>query len=178
MVMVGRMERSPIQTMGVMKMTMTNARSTYRTTLTCKGLRIYSSTRYQYSPFHRTESQTPHNIFTQDQEDNHGNEHGYKGSRTYIVPINAAHCIKIERSHRKWLGVSASLSQNSRIPALGLRVAFVVLALFHGVGIAIYLAIWALTPFRIGGQSPMDRLLRIGKQIYESIFRDELKIEN
>ncbi len=74
---------------------------------------------------------------------------------------------------RKWLGVASVLGLNSGIPVLAWRVIFIVLSLFHGLGLVAYLAIWLLTPFKEEGRAPLERIMKASKQAFQTIRTDE-----
>lgn len=61
---------------------------------------------------------------------------------------------------RRIAGVCQSLAENLEISVSAVRIAFVLLALFRGLGVVIYLVLWALLPPRPGAPSPLDRALR------------------
>jgi phage shock protein PspC (stress-responsive transcriptional regulator) len=58
------------------------------------------------------------------------------------------------------LGVASVLALNTGISVMVWRILFLILLPFHGVSLLIYLAVWALTPFRQDGQSLFDRVFR------------------
>jgi hypothetical protein len=60
---------------------------------------------------------------------------------------------------RKLLGVASMLASNTRLPVLAWQVGFIITTLIHGIGLVIYLAVWALTPFEHDSLSPMERLI-------------------
>jgi phage shock protein PspC (stress-responsive transcriptional regulator) len=53
------------------------------------------------------------------------------------------------------LGVSTGLARKYQIPVTVVRLAFVLLTLFHGFGILLYLILWAIMPgIREGDEQP------------------------
>lgn len=68
------------------------------------------------------------------------------------------------RAHpdRKVGGVSAALGHALAVPAVLVRVAFVVATLFvFHIGPLVYGALWALLPFAPGDEPPLERALRV-----------------
>jgi phage shock protein PspC (stress-responsive transcriptional regulator) len=81
----------------------------------------------------------------------------YCGSRVSIGLRNRA---EWHRRHpaRRVAGVCAALAHALRVPIAAVRVGFVLLALFHGLGLAIYAVLWFLLPDRPGARSGVDRI--------------------
>jgi phage shock protein PspC (stress-responsive transcriptional regulator) len=52
------------------------------------------------------------------------------------------------------LGVCAGLAARYQVPVTLVRVVFVLLTLFHGFGILLYLVLWAILPGRNEGEEP------------------------
>lgn len=52
------------------------------------------------------------------------------------------------------LGVCAGLAARYQVPVTLVRVVFVLLTLFHGFGILLYLILWAILPGRNEGEEP------------------------
>ena len=61
---------------------------------------------------------------------------------------------------RRFAGVCASLAQNLEVSVTAVRLAFVLLALIHGLGFILYAVLWALLPGGPGEPAAMDRWLR------------------
>jgi len=61
---------------------------------------------------------------------------------------------------RRIAGVCQSLAENLEVSVSAVRIAFVLLALFRGLGLVLYLVLWALLPPRPGAPSALDQLLR------------------
>lgn len=59
---------------------------------------------------------------------------------------------------RKLAGVCAAVAHNLGVSITAVRVGFLLLALFHGLGIALYAILWFLLPDAPGGRSAADRL--------------------
>jgi phage shock protein PspC (stress-responsive transcriptional regulator)/ribosomal protein L40E len=78
---------------------------------------------------------------------------------------------------RRFLGVASALAANTGISVLAWRVLFIVLGLYHGLGLIAYLAIAALTPFRRGGRAPVERFSKALGDAYRTIRHDELTDE-
>lgn len=62
-----------------------------------------------------------------------------------------------EASDRKIAGVCAGLAHELGVSVTAVRAAFILLALFQGVGIVLYLVLWFLMPVE-GGRSGLDHL--------------------
>jgi phage shock protein C len=62
-------------------------------------------------------------------------------------------------------GVCSGLAEGFHVEALWVRLAFVVLAFLNGVGVVLYVVLWALMPERAGYQAP-------GQTAFESMGRD------
>lgn len=61
------------------------------------------------------------------------------------------------REHRMVAGVAAGIAGHLRIPVLWVRVAFVVLLGFSGLGLLLYTAFWAVVPLRPGDTATPPR---------------------
>jgi phage shock protein PspC (stress-responsive transcriptional regulator) len=75
---------------------------------------------------------------------------------------------------RRFLGVASTLSFNTGIPVIAWRVFFVLLTLFHGLGLFAYFAVWVLTPHNKGGRSPYERLIKAFQNGYTILRHDDL----
>jgi len=60
---------------------------------------------------------------------------------------------------RRLAGVCAALAHQFRISVSAVRAAFVLLALFRGLGVALYAVLWFVLPNRPGGRNGLDRLM-------------------
>jgi phage shock protein PspC (stress-responsive transcriptional regulator) len=60
---------------------------------------------------------------------------------------------------RKVAGVCAAVAHYLRFPLSAVRAAFVLLALFHGFGVALYAILWFVLPDQPAGRSGLDRVL-------------------
>jgi phage shock protein PspC (stress-responsive transcriptional regulator) len=60
---------------------------------------------------------------------------------------------------RKIAGVCAAVAHYMCIPLSAVRAAFVLLALFHGFGVALYATLWFVLPDQLGGRSGVDRVV-------------------
>ena len=60
---------------------------------------------------------------------------------------------------RKVAGVCAALAHYLRFSLPAVRVAFVLLALFRGSGVALYAILWFVLPDQPGGRSGLDRVV-------------------
>jgi phage shock protein PspC (stress-responsive transcriptional regulator) len=76
---------------------------------------------------------------------------------------------------RRFLGVASALSRNTRLGIVGWRILFVVLTFFHGLGLLAYFSIWALTPHRLNGRAPIERIGAAFRQAYHSLRGDEFE---
>jgi phage shock protein PspC (stress-responsive transcriptional regulator) len=57
-------------------------------------------------------------------------------------------------SGKMFLGVSTGLARRYQVPVTVVRLAFVLLTLFHGFGILLYLILWAIMPGIRDGDEP------------------------
>jgi len=57
-------------------------------------------------------------------------------------------------------GVAAALARALALPVTGVRIAFLVAALYHLYGVMLYAALWLVIPKRPGGDSVLERVLR------------------
>ena len=94
--------------------------------------------------------------------------------RSTLVPENPPAIWWRNHPGRRFLGVASALAANTGINVLAWRVLFILLTFFHGIGLLTYLAIWALTPFRRGGRSPIERVVSSTRQAVHDIRTDEL----
>jgi phage shock protein PspC (stress-responsive transcriptional regulator) len=60
---------------------------------------------------------------------------------------------------RKLAGVCAGLAHNLRISVTAVRAAFILLTLFHGLGLALYAILWFVLPEEPGGPTGIDRAI-------------------
>lgn len=60
---------------------------------------------------------------------------------------------------RKIAGVCSSIAHNLAVSVTAVRATFLLLALMHGFGLALYAVLWLLLPDGPGGRSVFDRLL-------------------
>jgi phage shock protein PspC (stress-responsive transcriptional regulator) len=67
---------------------------------------------------------------------------------------------------RKIAGVCAAVSHYLRFSLSGVRAAFVLLALFHGFGVALYAILWFVLPDQPGGRSGIDRIVEAGRALF------------
>ncbi len=74
---------------------------------------------------------------------------------------------------RKIFGVCSMLAVNTSVPVLAWRVLFVILTLYHGLGLIAYLAVWLLTPYEKNGRSPIERIIRACRIGYRTIQEDQ-----
>jgi phage shock protein PspC (stress-responsive transcriptional regulator) len=70
-----------------------------------------------------------------------------------------------ERWHRshsdaRLAGVCAALASTLAVPVAAVRVAFVILTLFHLLGVVLYGVFWLVIPKHAGGESLLEKLLR------------------
>jgi phage shock protein PspC (stress-responsive transcriptional regulator) len=65
---------------------------------------------------------------------------------------------------RRIAGVCQSLARNLEISVSAVRIAFALLALFHGFGVWLYAILWGLLPARPGEPSALDRWIRAGRR--------------
>jgi phage shock protein PspC (stress-responsive transcriptional regulator) len=73
-------------------------------------------------------------------------------------PSRATHEWCRDVADRKIAGVCAGLSEELGVSVTVVRAAFILLALFHGVGIVLYLVLWFLMPVE-GGRSGLDHVV-------------------
>ncbi len=60
---------------------------------------------------------------------------------------------------RRVAGVCAAIAHQMRFSVSALRAAFLLLALIHGFGFALYAVLWFVLPGRAGGRNGLDRIL-------------------
>jgi phage shock protein PspC (stress-responsive transcriptional regulator) len=68
-------------------------------------------------------------------------------------------------SGRKLAGVCAALAHSLGTSVTAVRAAFLLLAFFHGFGVALYAALWFLVPPAPGAASGLDRVLQAGRTL-------------
>ncbi|MBO4208386.1 ATP-binding protein [Micromonospora echinofusca] len=76
------------------------------------------------------------------------------------VPISTAPAsprLYRARGHRLAAGVAAGIAEHLGIPVVRVRIAFVLLLGFNGLGLLLYAAFWAVVPLRPGGDEPPRR---------------------
>jgi len=66
-----------------------------------------------------------------------------------------------DRPDRRVAGVAAAVAQALAIPVAAARFGFIVLSVFHLVGVVAYAALWLLVPFRLGEEPPFARVLGV-----------------
>lgn len=59
---------------------------------------------------------------------------------------------------RRFLGVASVLAIKTGISVTVWRILFILLTLYHGLGLIVYFSIWILTPFRPEGKSLLDKI--------------------
>ena len=74
---------------------------------------------------------------------------------------------------RRFLGVAGALAANTGISVVIWRVAFVLLSLFHGIGILAYFTIFFLTPFQPNGSAPYERIVKAFRLSYDTVKSDK-----
>ena len=101
-----------------------------------------------------------------------------KWCRSNLGPAVTPHTWYRNMPDKRFLGVASMLALHTGLPVLAWRIIFVLLTLFHGVGLVSYFAVWALTPYKKDGRCPVERLIRAGKQAYNTVRKDENGNEN
>ncbi|HEY8494104.1 MAG TPA: PspC domain-containing protein [Myxococcota bacterium] len=66
---------------------------------------------------------------------------------------------------RKIAGVCSALAHNLSISVTAVRASFLLLALLHGFGLALYAVLWFVLPDRPGGRSAFDRVLDAARSL-------------
>src|SRR5262249_5832155 len=66
-----------------------------------------------------------------------------------------------DRPDRRVAGVAAAIAQALAIPVAAARFGFIVLSVFHLVGVVAYAALWLLVPFRVGEEPPFARAVGV-----------------
>lgn len=74
---------------------------------------------------------------------------------------------------RKFLGVAGAMAANTNISVVAWRVLFVLLTLFHGLGLVAYFTIFFLTPFSPNGVAPYERIIKACRLSYNTVRRDQ-----
>ena len=64
-------------------------------------------------------------------------------------------------------GVCAAIAHQMRFSVSAVRVAFVLLALFHGIGFALYAVLWFVLPNQPGGRNGLDRLIDAFRALFD-----------
>jgi phage shock protein PspC (stress-responsive transcriptional regulator) len=79
--------------------------------------------------------------------------------RSRLTSFDSAHW---HRSHpdARLAGVCAALADIFAVPVAAVRLAFVVLTLFHLLGVLVYAVLWLVIPPRPGEESLLERALR------------------
>lgn len=78
--------------------------------------------------------------------------------RSALDPAQEATHTKDGPSGKMFLGVCARLAARYQIPVTLVRLAFVLITLFHGFGILLYLILWAILPGFSAGEEPKANL--------------------
>ena len=66
---------------------------------------------------------------------------------------------------RKLAGVCAAVAHNLSVSVTAVRATFVLLALVHGFGLALYAVLWFVLPDGPGGRSAFDRVLDLVRDL-------------
>ena len=74
--------------------------------------------------------------------------------RSALDPAREGTHKKDAPSGKMFLGVCTGLAARYQIPVTLVRLAFVLITLFHGFGILLYLILWAITPGLSEGEEP------------------------
>ena len=72
-----------------------------------------------------------------------------------------------DHPERRVAGVAAAVAQAFAVPVAAARFGFIVLAVFHLVGVIAYLALWLIVPFRPGDEPPFARGLQLARRIVD-----------
>ncbi len=67
---------------------------------------------------------------------------------------------------RKIAGVCAAVAHYLHFSLSAVRAAFVLLALFHGSGVALYAVLWFVLPDQPGGRSGIDRVVEAARALF------------
>jgi phage shock protein PspC (stress-responsive transcriptional regulator) len=67
---------------------------------------------------------------------------------------------------RKLAGVCAAVAHNLSVSVTAVRAAFLLLALVHGFGLALYAVLWFVLPDGPGGRSGFDRVLDAARELF------------
>lgn len=70
---------------------------------------------------------------------------------------------------RRVAGVAAAVAHAFAIPVAAARLGFIVLAVFHLVGIIAYLALWLVVPFRPGEEPPFARVVTLARNVVDEV---------
>ena len=68
---------------------------------------------------------------------------------------------------RSVAGVCAAIAHRLHYSVSAVRAAFVLLALFHGFGFALYAVLWFVLPDQPGGRNGLDRLLDAFRALFD-----------
>jgi phage shock protein PspC (stress-responsive transcriptional regulator) len=71
---------------------------------------------------------------------------------------------------RKLAGVAAGLARVLAVPVTPVRVAFIVLTLFHLAGVIAYIALWLIMPLNAHDLPPYARVLEWGRNTWDRLF--------
>jgi phage shock protein PspC (stress-responsive transcriptional regulator) len=74
---------------------------------------------------------------------------------------------------RKLGGVCVALARSLALPVGPVRAAFVLLSFVQFLGPVVYLALWLTIPFRLDGDSIVERALAVLRDLVEQLWRDE-----
>jgi phage shock protein PspC (stress-responsive transcriptional regulator) len=68
---------------------------------------------------------------------------------------------------RRIAGVCAAIAHQLRFSVSAVRVGFVLLALFHGIGFALYAVLWFVLPDQPAGRNGLDRLMSAFRALFD-----------
>jgi phage shock protein PspC (stress-responsive transcriptional regulator) len=72
-----------------------------------------------------------------------------------------------DHPHKRIAGVCAAIAHHMCFSVSAVRAAFVLLALFHGFGFALYAVLWFVLPDRDEGRSGLDRLVAASHALFD-----------
>ncbi len=72
---------------------------------------------------------------------------------------------------RRVAGVCATIAQQLRLSVSVVRAAFVLLALIHGFGFALYAVLWFVLPDQPGGRNGLDRVMDAFRALFDTARR-------
>ena len=81
-----------------------------------------------------------------------------------------------EHPEKMLLGVCSNLAAKYLIPVTVVRLAFVLLSLFHGFGILLYLVLWAVLPDRIEKEARVSSWFRAAGRIF-NVLKTAIRTE-